>query len=264
MRLLRVVVFVVLSFTVVLATGSSRAKAAPALSPTCNYFNNPMFDGLYFDSSVKLPIHLPLVFYAGEQLTISAELPPEGRSTQITASIGGIILTAPVPGTITYQFNTRALVEGNWYSNNIAGAVWQVSCGFAPPVAASNAPPPPVFFDPGDIRVDGQPGDRLAVYCPSDKQLQVIGIGANGKGAGVAVFNPADVIAAGKAGLSVPLKSYADPTVDLGRVTVQMTLNDGVTSIYIAWNGGILNATGQGDFKKMFVTPIRFCPFTFR
>jgi len=72
------------------------------------------------------------------------------------------------------------------------------------------------------------------------------------------------VIAAGKAGLSVPLKSYADPTVDLGRVTVQMTLNDGVTSIYIAWNGGILNATGQGDFKKMFVTPIRFCPFTFR
>jgi len=72
------------------------------------------------------------------------------------------------------------------------------------------------------------------------------------------------VIAAGKAGLSVPLKSYADPTVDLGRVTVQMIVNDGVTSIYIAWNGGILNASGQGDFKKMFVTPTRFCPFTFR
>jgi hypothetical protein len=128
----------------------------------------------------------------------------------------------------------------------------------------ANVSTAPAFFDPGDIRVDGWAGDRLAVYCPSNKQLQVIGIGANGKGAGVAVFDPKDLIAAGKAGLSLPLKSYVDPNVDLGRVTVQMILNDGVTSFYIAWNGGILNATGQGDFKKMFVTPIRFCPFTFR
>ncbi len=72
------------------------------------------------------------------------------------------------------------------------------------------------------------------------------------------------MIAAGKAGLSVALRSSIDPNVNLGRVTIQMVLNDGVTSLYIAWNGGMLNAMEQGNFKKLFVTPIRFCPFTFR
>jgi len=128
----------------------------------------------------------------------------------------------------------------------------------------SSTPPKVTWFDPGDLRVDGWAGDRLAVYCPNDKTIGVIGIGANGNGAGVAVFNVAQVIQAGKPGWSAPLRSFVDPKVDLGVVSIQIMPGDGVTSIYIAWNGGILNATGQGDFKKQFVTPIRFCPYTFR
>ncbi|MCC7448073.1 MAG: hypothetical protein IT324_11695 [Anaerolineae bacterium] len=74
----------------------------------------------------------------------------------------------------------------------------------------------------------------------------------------------AQVIQAGKPGWSAPLRSFVDPTVNLGAVSIQIMPGDGVTSFYIAWNGGILNATGQGDFKKQFVTPTRFCPYAFR
>jgi len=264
MRFLRVIGFVVLAFVVALVV--QPPPPVYAMSGGCAFANraggggSPGSGGGYNG-----------IFDAGDVITVTAAL---GTATigfaQIESPLGTIVAgPTAVPGTLTYvipaagsydlYYMNSTTSNGTVYMSSVCRPATVPSSGAVPTV-----PPPPKFFDPGDIRVDGQPGDRLAVYCPSDKQLQVIGIGANGKGAGVAVFNPADVIAAGKAGLSVPLKSYADPTVDLGRVTVQMIVNDGVTSIYIAWNGGILNASGQGDFKKMFVTPTRFCPFTFR
>jgi len=232
--------------------------AAAALSDHCA----EVAGGLYDRGEAETYMDEDPAFNPGEVITVHVYGRGVG-SFQLEAPSGTVVAgPTSIPGTLSFTWTGKAKT----FVINIFGEGLfniEATCG-AGAAAGESTPPPPKWFDPGDIRVDGWAQDRLAVYCRDAQTIQVIGIGANGKGAGVVLFNVSDVIAAGARGLTARLVSYTDPSVDLGLITIQMTVNDGVTTFYVAWNGGILNATGQGDFKKMFVTPIRFCPFTFR
>jgi len=104
-------------------------------------------------------------------------------------------------------------------------------------------PLPPLFFNPEDGRVDGRPGDRIAVWCnPASKppNVDVFGVDTQGGGFHLATFVIADLIAAGPKGM----------TVNLGETGTVSAMIDDQNNLYIAHNGGSQNATGQGDFAK--------------
>jgi len=120
------------------------------------------------------------------------------------------------------------------------------------------------FFDPGDNRADPRPGDRLAVYCMDATTIQVIGVGNTGAAAGYVRFKAADVLKAGTSGLSAKLISYMPTKADLGTISIQMINSNGQTYFYVAWNGGVVGPTGQGDFAKQFAAPIATCPYFYQ
>jgi hypothetical protein len=105
-------------------------------------------------------------------------------------------------------------------------------------------------FSSGDNRVDPRPGDRLAVYCnltDTPPNIVVYGIADNlpdyEKGFFLAQFNVADLLKAGKTGLTENAGASA------GSVSMA---DDGSGNFYVAWNGGQFHATGQHDFSKSF------------
>jgi hypothetical protein len=101
------------------------------------------------------------------------------------------------------------------------------------------------WFNPNDSRVDGRPGDRLAVYCDpaaTPPSVDVYGVEDNSKGVFLATFNNVDLLKAGPKGIT--------KSVD-GLGTISM-MQDGDNRFYVAWNGGQFRATGQGDFSKSF------------
>lgn len=107
-----------------------------------------------------------------------------------------------------------------------------------------------MWFNPGDKRVDGHPGDRIAVWCnttATPPNIVVYGVGDNATngshGFWLATFNNADLLKAGKAGIT--------KNAGAGNGTVS-AMQDGSGNFYVAWNGGIFKATGQGDFAKSF------------
>jgi hypothetical protein len=111
-----------------------------------------------------------------------------------------------------------------------------------------------IFFNPADNRVDGQTGDRIGVYCKTATELEVLG-GVDGEAVGYAVFNLSDLLAAGEAGETLPLRSYLTQQPDnLSHISVQLSRVDGNDYVYVTWNGGTYTATGQHDFVKMFDT----------
>ncbi len=99
----------------------------------------------------------------------------------------------------------------------------------------------PQWFNPGDGRVNGQPGDRLVVDCDEDRII-VYGVNDESLGFLLAAFSNEEVLAAGPAGIYV----------DLGEEGVLSISGDGVGNFWAAWNGGKFNATGQGDWAKGF------------
>lgn len=101
--------------------------------------------------------------------------------------------------------------------------------------------PTPYFFTPGDGRVDPRPGDRIAVYCRSDR-LEVWGVRPDSVGEPVASFGYTELIYAGTRGIT---RGRANLGVIFAR-------GDQAGNFFAAWSGGIYGATGTGDFAKSF------------
>lgn len=97
-------------------------------------------------------------------------------------------------------------------------------------------------WHPGDSRIDPRPGDRVAIYCEPGDQIDVWGIDASGKGFRLVTFDADEVASAGPTGITLD-------TGDYGAVSLSI---DEKGNSWLAWNGGVFNATGQGDFAKLF------------
>ena len=99
------------------------------------------------------------------------------------------------------------------------------------------------FFNPGDARLNGQPGDRLAVYCNNTAKpanLGVILIDNTGTGFSELKFNFDAVKAAGKAGL----------TLKDGLGNAVRAYHTGANTFYVAWVSGQYGANGIDIFAK--------------
>lgn len=101
-----------------------------------------------------------------------------------------------------------------------------------------------IFWNPGDGRVNPQPGDRIAVYCNTGKPQTVGVYGVDSKGNGVFLANVslADIIKAGEGGFVKNLGSKGTVFVGVGA--------DG-TSFWAAWQGPY-GANASGAFAKEF------------
>lgn len=96
-----------------------------------------------------------------------------------------------------------------------------------------------------DGRVNGQPGDRFAVYC-SATSMTVYGVAPDSSGFLVANISFADVVKAGAAGFNASKDG-------LGTLSVSV---DGGNTFYMAWNGQITSKGGNfyadGSVKNGF------------
>ncbi len=116
-----------------------------------------------------------------------------------------------------------------------------------PPCSASTGSGNPPW-NPNDARVDGRPGDRIAVYCNTNttgtnaNTIGVYGILNNGEGKFLTAFKYSDVVKAGGKGITRSVEPLG---------TVYISVND-KTNFYVKWMGGPADATGMGDFRKWF------------
>jgi hypothetical protein len=104
---------------------------------------------------------------------------------------------------------------------------------------------PAQFFNPGDARSDGRPGDRIVVYCNTSANpptLDVWGVTNDSKGHRLYKFNFADLVAAGSKGILRKVEP-------LGSVFARVDANN---NFVVQWFGGPAGATGTKDFAKSF------------
>lgn len=99
------------------------------------------------------------------------------------------------------------------------------------------------WFRPSDGRVDPRPADRLVIFCNNRVQpptLDVWGVMPDKRGVRLYLFNIADLVAAGRRGL----------TQDLGNQGVLAVGYYAPSQFGISWLGGPFNANGAADFRK--------------
>ncbi|MFQ3534805.1 MAG: hypothetical protein SNJ58_02920 [Aggregatilineales bacterium] len=103
------------------------------------------------------------------------------------------------------------------------------------------------YFDPGDCRVDPRPGDRLAICCEANR-IVVYGVANNSRGFLLSTFDFEDLAKAGPGGI------YIDKKLD-GVISASMGKSE---HMWVAWNGGQYNATGQPNqgFAKLVRCPL--------
>lgn len=101
-----------------------------------------------------------------------------------------------------------------------------------------------IFWNPGDSRVNPQPGDRIAVYCnlSAPQTVGVYGIDSKGKGIFLANVSLSDITNAGEGGFVKNLGNKGTVFVGVGA--------DG-TSFWAAWQGPY-GANASGAFAKEF------------
>lgn len=96
-------------------------------------------------------------------------------------------------------------------------------------------------YTPTDGRINGNAGDRIAIYCRRTGRIEVWSIN-DSQGHFLVEFNHDAVNAAGKDGFRVTVGGQ-------GVVTIN---GDGHGQYWVALYGGPFNATGTGDFAKIF------------
>jgi hypothetical protein len=104
------------------------------------------------------------------------------------------------------------------------------------------------FFTPNDARVNGQPGDRIALYCNSAAKPPTVGvilIDDKGNGFVGVTFDYAKLKAAGKKGLTVTAPGGNQVTA----------ISEGTSNILARWSGQF-GANGQGDFAKLIACAV--------
>lgn len=122
----------------------------------------------------------------------------------------------------------------------INGTTWDLEL-VGPPAASVD------FFNPGDCRVDPRPGDRLAICCEANR-IVVYGVANNSRGFLLSTFDFEDLAKAGRRGI------FINKDRD-GVISASMSKSE---HMWVAWNGGQYNATGQPDqgFAKLVRCPL--------
>jgi hypothetical protein len=154
----------------------------------------------------------------------------------------------PVPAGKVYRFTFSGASNGFFiFTPPGSGGVLNLSGGtvFWALTDETSDCQPAQFFNPGDARTDGRPGDRIVVYCNTSANpatLDVWGVTNNSLGQRLYKFNFADLVAAGPKGI---LKKV-EP---LGSVSARVDANN---NFVVQWFGGPAGATGTKDFAKSF------------
>ena len=92
------------------------------------------------------------------------------------------------------------------------------------------------FFNPGDSRIDGRPGDRIVVWCNAPDTIVVYGVKETDSGGfHLASFSNKALLKAGPKGIYIAVKNN-------GIVSIS---TDGKGNYWVAWNGGEHSANGQ-------------------
>lgn len=138
------------------------------------------------------------------------------------------------------------------------------------------------FFDPADGRIDGRPGDRLAIWCNTSgntPNLLIYGVTSDSKGIFLSTVNFADLLKAGnpryaelKAKLAKLIQSGNPDPVELDNLLAEarreaklnvlfkklggngtlIIIVDDQNSFTVSWTGGPYGANGQGAWAKSF------------
>jgi len=165
------------------------------------------------------------------------------------------IVVPPTPQSATFAFQLIAkpvygvslgdLINGYQFTNNItadwprAGGMSFNSVSHSRCTSSQTTAASPQYFNPGDGRVNGAPGDRIAVYCNPAESLEVWGI-VDSQGFPLAVFEREALMIAGLRGVEKDAGSN-------GKVSASV---DTQGNFWVAWNSEAHGANGQGDFAK--------------
>ncbi len=180
--------------------------------------------------------------------TITVTVTDGAGTVLVSVSINAPLGVAGNPGNPTYatspQYNPLTLTiespAGNGFSKQTVYSTEGACAGLS---TLSKSSSEPQFFTPGDGRIDGKAGDRVAVYCnPSEDRLVVYGVDDSGKGFYLTTFSHSALVVAGSQGLTKHLGITGDVSLS----------GDGKGTYWLAWNGGPYRANGQGDFPKKF------------
>ena len=165
MKTLRIAILVPMLSIVLFATQPSRpTQAQAALSAGCNLINTGV---LNVTSSPGSGIVVTLPLNPGEIVTASATLATAtvAQFTIVNTSITTVAGPTGVPGTLTYQSSggTGAGVRNQSTSNGTV--TFNVKCSSGPAGAQ--------FFDPGDDRLNREPGQPAALYCRNQGDVHI-------------------------------------------------------------------------------------------
>jgi hypothetical protein len=157
----------------------------------------------------------------------------------------GVYLVATGPGAFAGQ------IAGKWTTPQPVGAHVFVIMSFEVPfpgIAARATIVQPTcasFYSPGDSRVAPDPGERIVAYCntsatPPNVDVWIVDGESHGKR--LTTFNFKDIVAAGPKGLYRTVNPY-------GVVSIMV---DSQNNFWLALNGGLFKANGQGSWAKGF------------
>lgn len=180
------------------------------------------------------------VVITGSSVPLSAALPATAASVVGTGSgTPTITATAQFGFTNTQSVGTSVSVTVSRQDNGVdIGGSPQTDIGTVQGCMLSAG-----GFNPGDNRVSPHAADRMAVYCHGDLgSIDILGIGNDSKGFSLTSFYYPTITAAGSKGLTNKLG--ANGSVSIAQISP--------FTFYLAWNGGIYSATGQGPFAKTF------------
>ena len=111
--------------------GPSLADVASQESEGCEMANDPFVDAQYGGASMG-----PRQFFAGETISVSANLPSAGPQPTIVRLLVGtslpppfvVVDAKPFPSTVTYTFPADGVYFVDWNVDTTDGATWTVSC----------------------------------------------------------------------------------------------------------------------------------------
>ncbi|MCC7447744.1 MAG: hypothetical protein IT324_10020 [Anaerolineae bacterium] len=233
-------IVVLASFTLVLQPTQRTLAAVPGNCGT-PVAGSSVGTGLGAPSTFNVPVLAGDLIYAVVTSTngapVQIETTPPGGSTVIAGATPSFVelgVTATSSGTATVFVADSGPAGGT-----------RIATVYVCPPSNSNRV---TWFNPGDNRVNGWAGDRIAVYCntapkaPDVPNVDVWGMDNSGKGTRLARVIYTDLVAAGTNGLALNLGAN-------GTIFIGVAANG--TTLWAAWQGGPYNATGKGDFAKV-------------
>jgi hypothetical protein len=160
----------VLSVIFLITQPARPVQAQAPLSAGCTFINS---GALNTTSSPGSGFGLFFAFNAGEVITISASFGTATAAQFAIESPFGTTVAGPtsVPGTLSYTIPTTGtqLIGARNLAGSNGTVVWNWKCGL--PSAASGSAVK--FFDPGDDRLNREPGQPAALYCRNQGDVHI-------------------------------------------------------------------------------------------